>query len=381
MKVQPGRMGGASPISAHAVLQALPNPLLLLDENDQVAFANIAAEQFFHTSLKMLQALSITDIIPATSPVFGLISTTRSAEGSANEYEVRIGTPRSGGERVVDVQVASVVEQPGSVLLQIQQRSVAQKIDSQLTHRGAARTASGLATMLAHEIRNPLSGIRGAAQLIEPSLTGDDRALAQLIRAETDRIGGLVDQLEIFGDERPIERVAINIHSVLDHVKSLARSGFAKDLKIKEQYDPSLPFVFGDRDQLVQVFLNLMKNAAEAIIDAGADGDIILTTSFRPGIKLTVPGGNERLSLPLEVNVHNTNSTISADHLPHVFEPFFSSKANGKGLGLAVVAKIIGSHGGVVECQSAGERTTFRVLLPMHMSAHGDPHVDGARQP
>lgn len=353
-------------VAAQAILQAMPNPLIVLDAANTIVFANMAAEQFFQTSLKMLQALSITDIIPATSPVFGLISGVRAAEASANEYEVLVGTPRSGGERLVDIQAAVVLDEPGCVLLQVLTRSMAQKIDKQLTHRGAARTVSGLATMLAHEIKNPLSGIRGAAQLIEPSLTGDDLVLARLIRDETDRIGGLVDQLEIFSDERPIDRAAINIHAVLDHVKTLARTGVARDVTIHEQYDPSLPLVLGNRDQLVQVFLNLVKNAAEAVLEAGNDGLITLTTAYRPGIKLAVPGGRERISLPLEVNVHNTGSAIPEDQLAHVFEPFYSTRAGGKGLGLPLVAKIIGDHGGVVECQSLDERTTFRVLLPMH---------------
>ncbi|NNE23912.1 MAG: PAS domain-containing protein, partial [Rhizobiales bacterium] len=312
-------------VAAQAILQAMPNPLVVLDAANSIVFANMAAEQFFQTSLKMLQAMSITDIIPSTSPVFGLISAVRADEASANEYEVLVGTPRSGGERLVDIQAAVVLDEPGCVLLQVLTRSMAQKIDKQLTHRGAARTVSGLATMLAHEIKNPLSGIRGAAQLIEPAVTGDDLALAHLIRDETDRIGGLVDQLEIFSDERPIDRVAINIHAVLDHVKTLARTGVAREITIHEQYDPSLPLVLGNRDQLVQVFFNLVKNAAEAICDAGHDGQITLTTAYRPGIKLAVPGGRERISLPLEVNVHNTGSVIPNDLLPHVFEPFYSS--------------------------------------------------------
>ena len=360
-------------VAAQAILQAMPNPLVVLDAANTIVYANMAAEQFFQTSLKMLQAMSITDIIPSTSPVFGLISAVRADEASANEYEVLVGTPRSGGERLVDIQAAVVLDEPGCVLLQVLTRSMAQKIDKQLTHRGAARTVSGLATMLAHEIKNPLSGIRGAAQLIEPSVAGDDLALARLIRDETDRIGGLVDQLEIFSDERPIDRVAINIHAVLDHVKTLARTGVARDVTIHEQYDPSLPLVLGNRDQLVQVFLNLVKNAAEAIAEAGNAGQITLTTAYRPGIKLAVPGGRERISLPLEVNVHNTGSVIPNDLLPHVFEPFYSTRAGGKGLGLPLVAKIIGDHGGVVECQSLDDRTTFRVLLPMHSADQQTP--------
>ena len=365
----------AQPVAAQSVLQAIPNPLVVLDEANTIVFANMAAEQFFKTSLKMLQAMDITGIIPATSPVFGLVDAVRSNEASANEYEVLIGTPRSGGERLVDVQAVGILDEPGHVLLQVLTRSMAHKIDKQLTHRGAARTVSGLATMLAHEIKNPLSGIRGAAQLIEPSLSGEDRALAELIQDETDRIRVLVDQFEIFSDDSPVDRIAINIHAVLDHVKSLARSGVAAQMEIKEHYDPSLPLVVGNRDQLVQVFLNLVKNAAEAIADTAIDGAITLTTAYRPGIKMTVPGSRERISLPLEVSVQNTGSTIASEHLPHVFEPFYSTKANGKGLGLALVAKIIGDHGGVVECQSHDGHTSFRVLLPMHTSDPSDQRI------
>lgn len=147
--------------------------------------------------------------------------------------------------------------------------------------------------MLAHEIKNPLSGIRGAAQLLESSVPPEDRSLTRLICDETDRIVSLVDRMEIFSDERPVDRTSINIHSVLDHVKAIAQAGFARHLKITESYDPSLPPVFANRDQLVQVFLNLIKNAAEAVGDR-ADGEIQLTTAYRPGIRLSVAGSRER---------------------------------------------------------------------------------------
>lgn len=353
---------GANDLSM-AVLNAIQNPVILVDENGFVAFANWEAESFFGASANHLARHDISAFIPFGSPLLTLIEQVRERRAAVNEYRVDLSSPRLGADKLVDLYVAPVLSQPGSVVIVFQERSMADKIDRQLTHRAAARSVTGLASMLAHEIKNPLSGIRGAAQLLETSVNDEDRALTRLICDETDRIVSLVDRMEVFSDERPVDRLPLNIHAVLDHVKAIAKAGFARRIKISEHYDPSLPPVFANRDQLVQVFLNLIKNAAEAIGDR-SDGEILLTTAYRPGIRLSVAGTREKISLPLEFCVHDNGPGVPPDLLPHLFDPFITTKTNGSGLGLALVAKIIGGHGGIVECDSQHSRTTFRVLMP-----------------
>ncbi|OCP00886.1 MULTISPECIES: nitrogen regulation protein NR(II) [unclassified Ensifer] len=346
-----------------AVLNAIQNPVILVDVNGLVAFANWEAESFFGASATHLARHNISAFIPFGSPLLTLIDQVRERKAPVNEYRVDLSSPRLGADKLVDLYVAPVLSEQGSVVVVFQERSMADKIDRQLTHRGAARSVTGLASMLAHEIKNPLSGIRGAAQLLEASANDEDRALTRLICDETDRIVSLVDRMEVFSDERPVDRVPLNIHSVLDHVKAIAKAGFARHIKFSENYDPSLPPVYANRDQLVQVFLNLIKNAAEAIGER-SDGEIILTTAYRPGIRLSVAGTREKISLPLEFCVHDNGPGVPSDLLPLLFDPFITTKTNGSGLGLALVAKIIGGHGGIVECDSQQNRTTFRVLMP-----------------
>jgi two-component system nitrogen regulation sensor histidine kinase GlnL len=355
--------------TADAILDALPHPVIMVSADGRIANANTAAEAFFEASLPLLRRNRLRDLVPFGSPLLALIEQVRTRGSAVNEYKVDLGTPRNPGERLVDLHVAPLPERPDHVVVMLQERTIADKMDRQLTHRGAARSVIALAAMLAHEIKNPLSGIRGAAQLLEQSVADDDRTLTRLICDEADRIVKLVDRMEVFTDERPVEREPINIHVVLEHVKRLAQSGFARHVKFVEEYDPSLPPVLANRDQLVQVFLNLVKNAAEAVGEA-SDGEVHLTTAFRPGVRLSLPGSKTRVSLPLEFCVRDNGPGVAEDLLPHMFDPFVSTKTSGSGLGLALVAKIVGDHGGIIECESQQRRTIFRVLMPMYLPPH-----------
>ena len=357
--------GAAPPRAADAVLNALPLPVITIAADGKIADANVAAESFFESSVVLLRRQQLRDLVPFGSPLLALIEQVRGRGAAVNEYKVDLSTPRNPGDRLVDLHVAPLPERPDHVVVMLQERTIADKMDRQLTHRGAARSVSALAAMLAHEIKNPLSGIRGAAQLLEQSAADDDRTLTRLICDEADRIVKLVDRMEVFSDERPIEREPVNIHVVLEHVKRLAQSGFGRHVKFVETYDPSLPPVFANRDQLVQVFLNLVKNAAESIGDSASDGEIQITTAFRPGVRLSLPGAKTRVSLPLEFCVKDNGPGVPEDLMPHLFDPFVTTKPTGTGLGLALVAKIVGDHGGIIECESQQRHTVFRVLMPV----------------
>lgn len=368
----------ATPDPASIVLNTIRRPVVMVDVEGLISFANAEAEDFFRSSAAVLAKNSLAKLLPFGSPLLTLVDQVRERNAPVNEYRVDVSSPRLGLEKLVDVYVAPVPEFPGSVVVMLQERSMADKIERQMTHRSAARSVTGLAAMLAHEIKNPLSGIRGAAQLLETAVSDEDRSLTRLITEETDRIVSLVDRMEIFSDERPIERQPVNIHVVLDRVKAIASNGFARKIKISEIYDPSLPPVYANRDQLVQIFLNLVKNAAEAIGN-DPNGEITLTTAFRPGIRVMAPGSRDRVSLPLEFCVIDNGSGVSEDILPILFDPFITTKTNGSGLGLALVAKLVGEHGGVIECDSSPRGTSFRILMPawkdglgQHSSFDGD---------
>jgi two-component system nitrogen regulation sensor histidine kinase GlnL len=351
-------------LNFEALVQSLPHALVVVDGENRIAFANLAAEEFFGASEPVLKKRALHSVLAFAHPLTGLADQVRQTRQTVNEYELELSMPDRPSQ-VIDVFASLLSEDGDLVMLMLQRRSMANMIERQLSHRGAARSVSAMAAVLAHEIKNPLSGIRGAAQLLEAGAAEEDRPLAQLIVDETSRIRDLVDRMEVFGDERPLNKEPVNIHTVLDHVRRIAHAGFGRNIAIAQSYDPSLPEVPGNRDKLIQAYLNLVKNSAEAIGDR-PDGQITLSTAFRPGLRMRLANSESSVGLPLEISVSDNGDGVPPDVKPNLFEPFVTSKAKGSGLGLALVAKIIGDHGGVIECESRPRHTTFRTLLPMY---------------
>jgi two-component system nitrogen regulation sensor histidine kinase GlnL len=357
-------------IKSESILNGLDSSIIVIDDYLKIAYLNSSAEQFFSGSQVQLKGKNISEILPFDSPLMSLIRQVQAGGSSISDHGFTLDTQRIR-KQLVNVQITPILDNPGFAILNIFERSIANKIDRQLTHRNAARSISAMSAMLAHEIKNPLSGIRGAAQLIEQQATGDDRELTQLICDETDRICQLVDRMEVFSDQRPLERRPVNAHKVLERVRQIAQVGFAGNIKIIEKYDPSLPCINGDHDQLVQIFLNLVKNAAEAI--KHKNGEIVLHTSYQHSVHFALPGNTARTHLPLVVTVQDNGIGIPFVVQDNLFDAFITSKSNGTGLGLALVAKMIDDHGGIIEFDSNPGKTLFRVMLPMS----SDTNVDG----
>jgi len=349
------------------ILEAIPHPLVLLDTDNNVEFVNPAAELFFGASQAIIKRGQLADNLAFGCPLLALINEVRRSRKTLNEYGVEISVPRTQVTRLVDVYAGAVIDGTDRMLVILHQRSMVQMIKRQLNNRLTARSVSGMAGMLAHEIKNPLSGIRGAAQLLAPQLSNDDRALSQLICDETDRILSLLDKMEAFGENRQLSREPVNIHTVLQHVCKIAQAGFGRGITFREKYDPSLPPVTGIRDKLIQAFLNLVKNACEAIGETNTRGGRIqLSTAFRSGVKLTLPGAAPQTTLPLIIEIADNGPGIPDGLSGHLFDPFVSSKSSGSGLGLSFVAKIIDDHGGTIEFERVDGQTIFRVLMPLH---------------
>lgn len=340
---------------------SLPVPALLIGPDDRIEEINPAAELFLNVSARSLKGMPVLDFLAINAPLDEGFARVRANQAALFINDVDVTT----GERApvqCNIQMAPIQDDPDRLLMLISPRELADRLGRGTGVKTAAKSAIGMAEMLAHEIKNPLAGISGAAQLLSMNLAPDDRELTDLIVEETRRIVKLLEQVEQFGNLTPPERQAVNLHDVLDRARRSALVGFGSRMTFVEDYDPSLPPAWADPDQLQQVFLNLLKNAAEA---AGAQGGTIRLRSFYDhALRLRRPDGSGA-PLPLTIEIMDDGPGIPDDIAGAVFEPFVSGRPNGTGLGLALVSKIISDHDGWIAVDSVPGRTVFRISLPM----------------
>lgn len=344
-----------------SIWNALPFPAFTLDGENRIKDANVAAELFLGQSATLLSRMKLEDFCQEGARLLDLVDQARRDLVTLSEFGLELPL-RDREPRFADVQVATIFDQDDSILVIIQPQSAAAAVDRSLSKQGASRGLSGFSAMMAHEIKNPLAAISGAAQLLEMNLGDEENELLRLVQDEVDRIRALLDRMDAFGSAGPLSREPVNIHHVLEQARRAAAAGYGRHVRFRELYDPSLPPVPGDRVQLLQAISNLVKNATEAAPTQG--GEVVLKTAYRPGVNISVSGG-ARMRLPLEVSVIDNGSGVPEDLRAHIFEPFVTSKANGNGLGLALVAKIVADHGGVIEYARKDDRTIFRLLLPV----------------
>lgn len=343
-------------------MTALPVATLVVRPDNLVAEANVRAE----TLLNMARSAIIGSDIARTIRIAeaGARFDIWHSDKPIAAYDIKVHAGRTA-EMEVDLMISPIVDHDGWRVVSLHAQSQARKIGHRSTS-GGARSAMGAAAILAHEIKNPLSGIRGAAQLLESSQGGKDAALTQLICNEVDRIAALIDRMQDFSTDRALECGPGNIYPLIDRACGIAAAGFARHVRIIKRYDPSLPFATINDDALVQVMINLLKNASEAL-DHVAKPYIRVETAFRHGVSVMVGGGKGNAVLPIEIVVIDNGPGVPEHILDHLFNPFITGKRDGQGLGLALVDKLVRDMNGFVQYSrdaEAGE-STFRILLPM----------------
>lgn len=337
--------------SASELIASLPAALLVIDGARIVRDCNAAAEALLNLALSAVVGRSVAEMI-------GHDLTSLPPEQAFAAYDLDMILPVGRAWRG-DLRAAPLPERPGWQVVTIHGRGSHDAARSR-DRSGRVLPAVAAAAMLAHEVKNPLSGIRGAAQLLESGAPPEQAELTHLIRGEVDRIAALIDRMEGLTDTRPRAMEPLNIHAVLGHVRDLALSGFAAGRTIRELYDPSLPDALGNRDALIQILLNLLKNAAEA---SGPQGTITLRTAYHHGLSVALPEGGRR-SLPIELCVIDNGPGAPPEIADHLFDAFVSATPGGGGLGLAIVDKLVGEMGGIIEYARENKETVFRLLLP-----------------
>ena len=366
--------------AAKQMMDILPFPVFMLDENDRFLWLNHAAEGFFHSSQAMLVPMQMSELLISDSPFFSLVRRARQSERPVSDKSLRLISPKFGVRnaaiQVTPLPVSENVDERGAVLVTLQEQGLTDKLAAQNTVKSAALSMSKMTSLLAHEVKNPLAGIKGAAQLLETEIPEESRELSSMIVTEADRITALLNRIENLSSDMPVQLKDVNIHEILDHCIRITTASFGRHLDIKCHYDPSLPNIDADPDLLVQCFLNLLKNASEVTDDKGI---LTLTTSYNLSRYLST-SQSFQVHLPLQIEIEDNGSGIPEELQDYIFEPFISGKQSGSGLGLAMVASVVADHGGAisVDTSPAGSCFTVNLPIPSHVTSRRALHPAGA---
>ena len=356
----------AADLTEAQIFAILPNPVFVLDRDDRFIYLNQAAEIFFQSSQMMLLGTSLASLIPADSNFLSMVSRARTQATSVGDQGVEFAGPKIG-LKLINVQITPFGDAEPRLLVCIQERALAERLRGQSLFRGAARSIAAMAALLAHEVKNPLAGIKGAAQLLEADLVdanGDvnGQSLTRMIVEESDRVAALLDRMEGFAGGANLVLAPVNIHEILDHCLNLAQASYGAHTTIRRSYDPSLPLVNGHRDLLIQAFINIIKNASEA---TDSNGEIVIKTSYSQGRRLTFAAVDGGSYAPVQVEVIDNGAGISEELRDHIFDPFVSGRSGGSGLGLTMVASVIADHGAMIDVESVPGQTVFRMNFPV----------------
>ncbi len=360
-KLAPGEIGHPQIELDHpdasTQISALIFALLLVDDQSVVVEVNHAAENLFGTSAKRLLGKRLIDI---TGPLGKRVEERFEATDSAfvaRDQLIAIG----GEERRLNLTVSPLPNHQGWRVVTLSEIGHEENADE-----GEATTSLGAPSILAHEIKNPLSAIRGAGQLVARKLPHKDKKLARMITDEVDRIARLIDRMQQLGSTRTEPLGPCNPHEAVRAAIATVRAGSQSNVEIKEEFDPSLPPVLANRDALEQVLINLISNARDAAL-ANPQPLITVQTRFVSGLAFSAIRLGRMVRLPIEITVTDNGQGIDPAMRDHVFEPFVSSKQSGQGLGLALVRKLVRDMNGSIshERDSRSGLTHFRLHLPL----------------
>ena len=346
------------------ILNELRTPVFLVNNDNNIVYLNAIGEEFFGHSSNLIIGNSLYNLIPKDSPVSNLLTRVRKFKHGLTEESLdfsNINFP----DRKVRAHIVPLSFDNNHIMIQLSELTVSEMFQSQRINTKISKSFSCMIDMLMHELKNPLAGIKGASQLIESDLNSDKnvKELTTLINVESDRIVSLLNRMEQINNNNVTDDYQfLNVHEVLNHCKQVAQNSFGSNIQFIESFDPSLPDFFANEDLLIQILLNILKNSCEASLD---NGKIKIKTSFNSDKKISFSHEEIPISLPLQLEFIDYGEGISKNLLPNIFDPFVSSKKDGKGLGLSIVASGLNDMGAVIDVFSSPGLTNFCINFPL----------------